>query len=310
MMHEQKNQPLIGSAAFDHGEMMHVLECLTTKYPILDLSYLTTSILGAPIPILTVGTGAHEVLYVGAHHGMEWITALLLCRFLEELCELSMDHRPRNRRALPICPELCKFHVIPMLNPDGVSYQIHGVDVENPLRERLLRMNPCGEDFSKWQANARGVDLNHNYDAGFEDYKVLELENGIMQGAPTRYSGEYPESEPEVAALCNWIRFHSGLCGILTLHTQGEEIYYRSNGKCAPRSPAIAKRLSRLSGYRLSEAEGLASFGGLTDWCARGEKIPCFTLECGHGVNPLPLSDHAAIYARLRRLLLTFPSLV
>ncbi len=309
-MQEKKKQKIIGDVAFDHCEMMRVLEFLTEKYPALELSYLTTSILGAPIPILTVGTGAHEVLYVGAHHGMEWITALLLCRFLEEICELSKDGHSHNRRALPVCLELCKFHVIPMLNPDGVSYQIHGVDAKNPLRERLLRMNPDGEDFSKWQANARGVDLNHNYDAGFWEYKPLEVENGITQGAPTRYSGEYPESEPEVAALCNWIRFHSDLCGILTLHTQGEEIYYQSGGKSAPRAPAIAKRLSRMSGYRLSEAEGLASFGGLTDWCARGERLPCFTLECGRGVNPLPISDHIAIYSRLCRLLFTFPTLV
>ena len=63
--------------------------------------------------------------------------------------------------------------------------------------ERRRRAVPDG-DFTHWQANARGVDLNHNYDAGFLEYKQIEAEQGILGGGPTRYSGECPESEPEV----------------------------------------------------------------------------------------------------------------
>jgi g-D-glutamyl-meso-diaminopimelate peptidase len=77
-----------------------------------------------------------------------------------------------------------------MLNPDGVDLQIKGIEAGGILSERLLKMNGR-EDFSHWQANARGVDLNHNYDAGFHEYKKLEKENDICAGA-TRYSGEYP----------------------------------------------------------------------------------------------------------------------
>ena len=299
-----------GCVPFDHAEMMRVLCELLTKYPFLDLSYLGTSILGLPLPILTVGKGSREVLYVGAHHGMEWITSLVLCRFLEELCDSIEKDRRIARVAPSVLLEACRISVIPMLNPDGVSYQIHGVDPQNPLRERLLKMNPNGEDFTKWQANARGVDLNHNYDAGFWEYKKLEEENKISEGAPTRYSGAHPASEPEVAALCNWIEFHEHLCGILTLHTQGEEIYFRSQGKSAPRAPAIAQRIAKMTGYRLLDAEGLASHGGLTDWCAINEKIPCFTIECGRGENPLPIEDHDGIYSALRTLLYAFPTLV
>jgi len=308
-MHE--NEALFyENIAFDHAQMMRVLSELLTRYSFLDLSYLGTSILGVPIPILTVGTGHREILYVGAHHGMEWITSLVLCRFLAELCKSVEEEREVFRTSLPILLETCKLSIIPMLNPDGVSYQIHGIDQENPLRERLFRLNPCGEDFSKWQANARGVDLNHNYNAGFWEYKRLEAEHGIVEGAPTRYSGEHPESEPEVSALCNWIGFHDSLCGILTLHTRGEEIYYRNGESCAPRAPAIARRIAELTGYRIAKTDGLASYGGLTDWCALEGRIPCFTLECGYGENPLPISDHTEIYSRLRRLFYTFPTLV
>ena len=309
-MPKQEKRRILQDIPFDHTEMMRVLNELTAEYSFLNLAYLGTSILGRPIPIVTVGSGRREILYVGAHHGMEWITSALLCQFLHDLGETITKNRTVRRVSPSVCLELCKIVIVPMLNPDGVSYQIHGIDADNPLYERLIRINPQGEDFSKWQANARGVDLNHNYNAGFWEYKGLEAENGIREGAPTRYSGEFPESEPEVAALCNWIRYHQELRGILTLHSQGEEIYYRSGGRCAPHTPAIARRVAQLSGYRLSEAEGLASYGGLTDWCAIEERIPCFTLECGKGTNPLPPEDAPAIYRDLRNLFFTFPTFV
>ena len=197
-----------------------------------------------------------------------------------------------------------------MLNPDGVEYQIHGVKEDNPLYERLLSMNGQSECFTHWQANARGVDLNHNYDAGFWEYKKLEVENGIPQGAPTRYSGSAPESEPETRALCDLIRFHNDLLGVMTLHTQGEEIYFQSGGKIPKKSKAIAAKLSALSGYHLSAAEGLASYGGLTDWCIQKLDLPAFTIECGKGENPLPYAMLSSIYVDLRQALFSFPTLL
>ncbi|MBE6552732.1 MAG: hypothetical protein E7666_00155 [Ruminococcaceae bacterium] len=295
---------------FDHNELMSAIGEMCAQYDFLDLHYIGTSILNRPIPLLTVGNGARKVLYVGAHHGMEWITSFVLCRFLASVCDAFEQKEHIHGVSVPLLFDCVTLCIIPMLNPDGVSYQIHGVDDENPLFERVLAMNGGERDFQHWQANARGVDLNHNYDACFHEYKKIEAENGILQGAPTRFSGEHPESEPEVSALCNWIRFHENVSGILTLHTQGEEIYYRCRGTCAKRAPAIAERISSLCGYRLAEAEGAASFGGLTDWCALEARIPCFTLECGRGINPLPFEDAGGIYRKLERLFFRFPMLL
>ena len=293
---------------FDHASLMRELTALTACYPFASLLYLGESILSRPIPYVRIGAGKRSVLYVGAHHGMEWITSALLVRFLWELCS-AVDKKTRVSGLYPV--DLCATHtlyVLPMLNPDGVEYQIHGLTSDNPLMERLLEMNGGSEDFSRWQANARGVDLNHNYDAGFAAYKELERQADIKGGAPTRYSGEAAESEPESAALATFIRFHRELCGVMTLHTQGEEIF--CGGKLSARSRISARRLSELTGYRLCHAEGLAAYGGLTDWCVQVERLPAFTLECGRGENPLPLSQFFPIYLRLRGALFAFPSIL
>ncbi len=295
--------------AFDYAALMERLRSLDDTYSFLTLSYIGTSILDRAIPILHLGSGERRVLYVGSHHGMEWITSLVLIQFCEELCK-AIQAQKRVCGIYP-CDLLGGYtlSILPMLNPDGVEYQIHGVSEDNPLRERLLEMNGGSEDFSSWQANARGVDLNHNYDAGFEEYKRLENEQGIQKGAPTRYSGECAESEPEVAALCNLIRYFAPWRGVMTLHTQGEEIF-APPCKEQNKGAITARRLSQLTGYRLSRAEGLAAYGGLTDWCTEKMAIPAFTMECGRGKNPLPLSQISSIYAAMRASLFLFPTIL
>ena len=299
----------------DYGVMMEVIEQFVERYPWMSVSSLGKSILGRRIPLIRLGNDILEkekcrVLYVGAHHGMEWITTALLLRFINEYCELLKSDGMAEGIRVKSIYDRCGIYVLPMLNPDGVDYAVNGVGEDNVLYDRLLSMNGGSHDFSHWQANARGVDLNHNYNAGFSEYKVKEAENGIFGGAPTRYSGEYPESEPETAYLCNFLRFQDPFDAVLTFHSQGEEIYYTSLGQAAPNSERLGKYLARVSGYQLRSAEGLAAFGGLTDWFIKAFLKPAFTLECGKGSNPLPISQMPMIYLKLRKALFELPMIV
>ena len=304
---EQVLKILSDPKPFDHKALLDCIQCLIKKYSFLEFNYLGNSILGRGIPLLRLGTGSRKVLYVGAHHAMEWITSLVLMHFVKDFCEgVAYNGHFYNHRAKQLLQD-CSFYIVPMLNPDGVEYQIHGISSKNPIRERVIDMNNGSENFKKWQANARGVDLNHNYDFKFAEYKDMEIKSGILKGSPTRFSGEAPESEPEVASLCNFIRFQDRLSGVLTLHTQGKEIYFQGGEKIKYVLP-IAQKISQLTGYQIARPHGQASYGGLTDWCIGHLNIPSFTLECGQGINPLPLSDFLPIYTNLRRLLFTFPT--
>ena len=196
------SKPMNSHALYD------TIRNLLDKYPMIERFNIGKSILGIEIPVLIFGNGKRKFFYVGAHHGMEWITSSILLQFADDFCRLYQANGKIGKQTVASLWENFQFFVIPMLNPDGVDYATGGVDMQNPLRERVLNMNDESDDFSHWQANARGVDLNHNYNAGFAEYKELERANRIACGAPTRYSGEAPESEPEVRALCNYIRFH------------------------------------------------------------------------------------------------------
>ncbi len=290
----------------DHETLIKLLDIFVSRYDFLSVTVMGQSIMGRMLPMVTLGRGdaGHRVLYIGAHHGMEWLTCNLLLRFLNELCELyrsdGMAEGLRVRRLL----ETCCIHVLPMLNPDGVEYAIHGVGEDHVMYERLIGMNGGSRDFSCWQANARGVDLNHNYNAGFLEYKEREAELGIFCGAPGRYSGEAPESEPETAYLCNYLRFGRPMDVALTLHTQGEEIY---GGSFPGDGTRLSAFLASATGYRVATPEGPAAYGGFTDWFTDYFDRPAFTLECGRGKNPLPIAQMPIIYMRLRRALFGLP---
>jgi len=288
-----------------YESLMTELTALQATYPFLRLSTLGKSLAGRDIPLITIGEGTKSVLYVGAHHGMEWITSILCLRYLAEMaCALAEGKQVFGVEAEQIRRSR-RIAVVPMLNPDGVELQIRGFDAQNPQMERLFGMS--GGDFSRWQANGRGVDLNHNYDAGFAEYKSREPSLGIFGGGPTRFSGDFPESEPETAALCHWIRQNEPSL-LIALHTQGGEIYADYNEHMPRESERLARRMAAFSGYTVARPEPAACFGGLKDWFIRVYDRPGFTIECGKGVNPLPSETADAIYQEIRGILLSAPT--
>jgi len=150
MKSEQKNlfdpdQPL------DHGTLMLALTALESRYSFLRTGILGNSILGRPIPLVTLGTGTRKCLYVATHHAMEVITSAILLRFLWDFCN-SVAHRSQIGGISPrAILDTHMLFFVPMLNPDGVAYRLQGLQQDNPLYDRVLKMNGDSTDFSHWQ---------------------------------------------------------------------------------------------------------------------------------------------------------------
>lgn len=265
---------------------------LAEHYPSLWVTTVGKSVMGRPIWMLRVGQGEPRLLYVATHHSLEWICGSALFLFCEEyLKEEARNRAPRGT-----------IYLVPCLNPDGVELVAKGIQAGGVLSHLVRRATGGTGDTSRWQANARGVDLNHNYEAGFAAYKPVERALGITGPAPTRYSGESPLSEPETRALAGAVDTLSPHA-VLSLHTQGREIYASRAARTA--GALLARRI----GYTLGTPEGAAAYGGLTDWLdVRG--MPALTVECGLGVNPLPPETLPQVYREVLPLLLHAPRLL
>ena len=275
------------------------IDQLTKSFRFLKKQRIGTSCFGRALEALFFGYGKKVLIMTACHHGSEHLTAALLTDFAEELA-LCLEAGERrfglDLRALLEC--FCLV-LVPIVNPDGMALATEGLG-SAPIRRRqtLVALNRGCDDFTHWQANGRGVDLNHNYDFGFCAYKKIERECGITAG-PTKFSGAYPESESETRAICRLVRQNERhLAAVFSFHSQGEVIYYHPS----PQTRRAAFLLSQLTGYENAVAEGTAAYGGLTDWLSRGG-IPSFTFEIGKGENPLPDSLLPHLYATLREAL-------
>lgn len=286
----------------DPDFVLRTLDRICQVYLFCERYTIGKSLFGRDIDVLKIGNGTKKVLFVGGTHGSEHLTSSLLLRFAADYCSAADDGGKVYSLSMRYLFENRTVYILPQLNPDGADIAINGVSPDCPLYDRLMKMNKSG-DFTHWQANGRGVDINHNFNAGFEAYKRIERQRDIIEGA-TRFSGEYPESEPESAAICSFIR-QADIGMLLSFHTQGEEIYYDADGKIPPMGRAIGAAMARMCGYRLAVPEGSAKYGGLKDWFIGEFNRPGYTVECGKGENPLPNSDLFRIYAILREMLFT-----
>lgn len=294
------------SKVCDYHSLRERVAALDGAHKALERGVLARSILGREIPILTLGKGSVAVMYVGAHHGTDHVTADVLLQFVGEYLALLEKNAQVFGKRMKYIYEYCKIIVVPMLNPDGVEYATNGVGAENPLRERVIAMNGGG-DFSAWQANARGVDLYCNYNVDFDVYKAREYQNGVPCGAPRRYSGEFPESEPETAALCRFLRHRrEEIRGVISLHDTGERILCGCADKLSAKSLAVGRVLQRVTGYRLVSPTDLAARGGLSHWCIEQLGRPAYTLACTK-TPPRTEAERAILYARLREAFFAFP---
>lgn len=278
-----------------------ILNNILKSYPFIESGILTKSLCGRTIPIVSIGNLKNRVLLVGAFHGMEWLTSLILLKFLDELGEaIQLNRRFFN---LDVSRHLNNVGVaiIPCINPDGVEISLTGFSCAKQYSEIIKKIS--GGDTKFWQANARGVDLNHNFDADWQQLHDLEIKNGITQPSPTRYGGEYPESEPETQALTKLCR-ENYFSKAIAFHSQGEEIYWQYGQNTHRFSKNIANIFSEVSGYKVANPEGLAVGGGFKDWFIVEFCRPAFTIEIGKGKNPLPLSDFKPVYNKIRKLLL------
>ena len=267
---------------------------ITKAYPSICVQKIGTSRLGRIIYALTIGSGEKHILINAAHHANEWITTPIAMKFLQE-CAASPDTAWTNDITL---------HVVPMVNPDGVDLVTGGIPSHSFAYKHARRIAAkFNEPFpGGWKANILGVDLNSNYPAGWELAQEHKFGRGFTQPSPRDYVGGSALSEPETTAMAAYT-IANDFALTLSLHTQGEEIFWQYLPHNPPGAEELALCLSAASGYVLEEVPSESSHAGYRDWFIQEFNRPGYTIECGLGENPLPISDFDNIYKKTAPLL-------
>ncbi len=184
-----------------------------------------------------------------------------------------------------------------MVNPDGVDlvndYLKSGINYENA--KNISNNYPEIPFPSGWKANIRGVDLNLQFPAGWENAREIKYSQGYISPAPRDFVGYGPLTEPEALALYNFTLLNNFKL-VLAYHTQGKEIYWQFQNYTPQNSLAIGTVFANSSGYVLADTPYNSSFAGYKDWFIQQYRRPGFTIEAGLGENPLPISQFNAIY--------------
>lgn len=270
--------------------------------------------------VLGADDAEKHILIQASMHGREYMNTVLVMRQVEDYLNLSGTEKYRGYLWEELYRNIC-FHVIPMVNPDGVTISQRGVDgIRNPrLREGIMtcyRRNRefCRENigkatktpekacqahyFSRWKANARGVDINRNFNAGWEEYE------GPREPSSEGFKGTFPESEAETQAVLNIAR-KCEITGCIAYHSSGNMIYwdYGSEGAVFEADRRLAEIAGEITGYPLkSTVQDKTDTAGCSDYFVRKCGIPAITIETGSEDCPLPESEYEVIYRQNRNL--------
>lgn len=94
----------------DYEQVNDKLKVICEKYEaIIKQDDLAVTKYGLPISYYTIGNGNKDIVITGATHGAELVTTDFMLRLMEE-----MGKKPED-----FCLDEYRFHIIPMLNPEG-----------------------------------------------------------------------------------------------------------------------------------------------------------------------------------------------
>ena len=274
------------------------LQKIAEKYPFTKLEKIGTTDFQRPAWMLTIGTGKRRVLFTAAHHANEWITALVLLKYAEDLADAVANNGILYGQRAKEMADAVTIHLIPLVNPDGVDLVTGAIEADSPqyaLAQELSQNYPSIPFPEGWKANLLGVDLNLNYPAGWLQAREIKFSQGFTKPGPRDYVGRAPLDQEETNSLAELTeKLDPDL--VLAYHSQGGEIYWQFRDYEVPRAKALGQVMAEVSGYRLAEPEYASGFAGFKDWFIQNFRRPGYTVEAGRGTNPLPLSQFPEIY--------------
>lgn len=288
---------------YTYDQMSQDIQELASRYSsLMKVNTIGTTLDGRNLYEVVVGNlnAEKHVLIHGGIHAREYMTPLLIMKQLEYGLAFYGTASYEGRLLSDLFNKTA-IHYVPMVNPDGVTISQSGI---GGIRSEELRrtIQQCYQNdlaqgrtsaaleryLNYWKANGRGVDLNQNFPADWDEVTSTDMPSYAT------YKGAAPLSEPESQALANLIQSRNWTATI-SYHSMGNIIYWDYPGNTvSAQSQELANAVSAKTGYRLAGSSG---HGGFKDWLQIKENpIPSLTIEVGSVSCPMPVTEFTDVW--------------
>jgi carboxypeptidase T len=258
----------------NYNETLAVLKEIQAIAPeVVALESIGKSLEGRDIVNIRISTNLAQssqkpgAVFMGTHHAREHLSTeipLMLAAYLVR------EYKAGNKDIVTML-ETREINIIPMVNPDGVEYDIASGDYQGWRKNRRKNAN-----------GTFGVDLNRNY-----SYKWGEKGASGSPSSDTYY-GTAAFSEPETQAIKRFIEVKQNLNVALSFHTFSELILYPwgwtfdsiADTKDRQAFEKMATTMSQWNKYKPQQGSDLYLVSGeFTDWAYSTHKLFAFTFE-------------------------------
>ena len=281
---------------YSYGEMVEDITLLAEKYPgIITVSSMGASSYGRNIPVVIIGNtnASKKVLIQSTIHAREYMCTLVTMEIIEYICDNYYSKEVNGVKYSDLFANVC-FHVIPMVNPDGVEIAQRGYDgaTNDGTKGWLKAQVASGAKMGRIKSNANGVDLNRNFPVGFGQGKKINTSPCFEF-----YPGASAMDQAETYELAQYTS--KGFYAFINYHSCGQVIYYGTivnTPENAARSQALATLLSSYNRYKLDyDPQTSCINGSFADYVQKTYDRPSATLEIGT-VSPTPISQFKKIF--------------
>ncbi|MBQ8085313.1 MAG: hypothetical protein IJ232_04320 [Lachnospiraceae bacterium] len=283
---------------YTYTEMLNDINKISEKYP----DYIHVSIIGKTVDnrnIHDIVLGNPEapkcVMFQASAHAREYMCSQLVMRQIEYYLE-NYNKRYKGESYHDIFDKVC-VHIVPMTNPDGVTLAQKGVNGlrSKSLRKKLKRMRGIGNP-SNWKANARGVDINRQFDYKFPRGRSLN-----KYACYAGYGGPRPASERESKALLYVVNTYKPKATV-SYHAMGNVVFhgYKCDKTTSKKMQRLTAKIKSITGYSYLYTEPGPGFANYINY---KKHIPSTTVEIGMYTTPVPSSQFPTVWKQNKNVI-------
>ena len=185
-MEENSNGSIVNTKEpYYYNKLIYNIHELLSHHTFIQSIIIGNSVLGKTIPCIKIGKGSNVVLYHGGIHANEWITSLLMMKFIENFCIAYEENNNLHGFNVRDLYNKTTLFIVPMVNPDGIDLVTGNVPENSEIFSnymQIARNFPNIPFPSGWKANFNGVDLK-NFQPIYLEYDVVKF--SMFLGIPT-----------------------------------------------------------------------------------------------------------------------------